>query len=212
MKLSLFSPFVFCLTVLVGWADDGAAPPTEAEKAKALANHQEGAEAAAIDQDKQSANVQELIAEQTNPKVIELLGEVELLMAQTIDRLEEADTGGDTIAMQTEIIEKIYEAAKAKASAPPEPGDGPPQPGMGAMLEMMRQMMGQGEAQVPAESEQGGEGMKADSNSANDNEVGEARGEKSPERRVPKGAGRSGEQLPEEFQRALDGYNKKTQD
>ena len=36
-------------------------------------------------------------------------------MAQATDRLEDADTDGDTIAMQTEIIEKIYEAAKAKS-------------------------------------------------------------------------------------------------
>lgn len=98
-----------------------AAPPeekpeklTETQKAKALVKHQEGSEKVSIDQDKQAANAQELLALQTNPKVITLLNEVEILMAKATDRLEDADTGGDTIAMQTEIIEKIYEAAKAK--------------------------------------------------------------------------------------------------
>ena len=47
--------------------------------------------------------------------MIELLTEVETLMAKTTDKLEDGDTSGDTIAMQTEIIEKIYEAAKEKS-------------------------------------------------------------------------------------------------
>lgn len=89
---------------------------TEAEKAKAIVEHQEGAEEVSIDQDKQSANTRELIMEQTDPKVISLLKEVEILMGKATDSLEDADTGGDTIAMQTEIIEKIYEAAKEKQS------------------------------------------------------------------------------------------------
>ena len=89
---------------------------TEAEKAKAIVEHQEGAEKVSIDQDKQSADTRELIMEQTDPKVISLLKEVEILMGKATDSLEDADTGGDTIAMQTEIIEKIYEAAKQKQS------------------------------------------------------------------------------------------------
>jgi hypothetical protein len=36
-------------------------------------------------------------------------------MAETTDRLDEKNTGGETIAIQTEIIEKIYEAAKEKS-------------------------------------------------------------------------------------------------
>lgn len=86
----------------------------EAEKANALVKHQKGAEKASIDQDKQAANAQELLSQQTNPKVISLLNEVEILMAKSTDRLEDANTNGDTIALQTEIIEKIYEAAKAR--------------------------------------------------------------------------------------------------
>ena len=99
-----------------------AAPPsgkeakdmTEAEKAKAIVEHQDGSEDLSIDQDKQSANTRELIMEQTDSKVITLLKDVESLMGKATDSLEDGDTGGDTIAMQTEIIEKIYEAAKQR--------------------------------------------------------------------------------------------------
>lgn len=87
---------------------------TEADKAQALSEHLESSEQVSIDQDKESANTRELIMEQTDPKVISLLTEVEILMAKATDSLEDGDTGGDTIAMQTEIIEKIYEAAKQR--------------------------------------------------------------------------------------------------
>ncbi|MDA7519587.1 hypothetical protein OAE58_02805 [Akkermansiaceae bacterium] len=90
--------------------------PTEAAKAEASQKHDKGSEKLADDQDSVSADVQELIDEQTNAKVIQLLTQVETLMAETTDRLEEKNTGGETIAIQTEIIEKIYEAAKEKST------------------------------------------------------------------------------------------------
>jgi hypothetical protein len=112
------------LASVAALAASAAAPPkegekkklTEAEKAKAIVEHQEGSEEVSIEQDKQSANTRELIMEQTNPKVIDLLKQVETLMGQATDSLEDGDTGGGTIAMQTEIIEKIYEAAKQRQS------------------------------------------------------------------------------------------------
>lgn len=119
MKITLLTALASAGLLTTGFADpvkEEAKKPTEAEKAQALVKHQEGSEKVSIDQDKQAANAQELLAEQTNPKVIELLNQVEILMAQTTDRLEDSDTGGDTIAIQTEIIEKIYEAAKAKGN------------------------------------------------------------------------------------------------
>ncbi len=119
MKQTLLTALASAGLLMAGFADpvkEEAKKPTEAEKAKALVKHQEGSEKVSIDQDKQAANAQELLAEQTNPQVIALLNEVEILMAQATDRLEDADTDGDTIAMQTEIIEKIYEAAKAKGN------------------------------------------------------------------------------------------------
>ncbi|MDB4364316.1 hypothetical protein N9Z09_03295, partial [Akkermansiaceae bacterium] len=84
--------------------------------AEASQKHDKGSEKLADDQDSVSADVQELIDEQTNAKVIQLLTQVETLMAETTDRLEEKNTGGETIAIQTEIIEKIYEAAKEKST------------------------------------------------------------------------------------------------
>lgn len=118
MKATLLTALASAGLLATGFADpvkEEAKKPTEAEKAEALVKHQEGSEKVSIDQDKQTANAQELIDEQTNPKVIELLSQVETLMSKTTDRLEDANTDGDTIAMQTEIIEKIYEAAKAKS-------------------------------------------------------------------------------------------------
>jgi hypothetical protein len=117
MKTTLLTALASAGLLATGFADpvkEEAKKPTEAEKAQALVKHQEGSEKVSIDQDKQAGNVQELIDEQTNAQVIELLNQVEILMAQATDRLEDANTDGDTIAIQTEIIEKIYEAAKAK--------------------------------------------------------------------------------------------------
>ena len=77
------------------------------------------------------------------------------------------------------------------------------------MLEMMGQMMGKtpGENQ-DTESNQGGEGSTGESDSANTDNNGVAKGEKGVERRIPRAGGKSGTTLPPEFQKALDGYNK----
>ena len=95
------------------------ASPAENTKVEALKNHAEKSEELADKQDSLSADVQELIDEQTHPKVIELLTMVEMLMAETTERLEDQETGGETIAIETEIVEKIYEAAKQKAKGSP---------------------------------------------------------------------------------------------
>ncbi|MFT6864328.1 MAG: hypothetical protein ACJAVK_002893 [Akkermansiaceae bacterium] len=209
MKANLLTVIAFAGSFATGFADPAPGElgqsPSEATKAKALVAHQDGSEKVSIDQDKQAANAQELIFEQTNTTVIELLTKVEILMAQATDRLEDGNTDSDTIAMQTEIIEKIYEAAKEKAQSSP----GPSQPSMGAMLEMMGQMMGKepGKDQ-DLKSEKGGEGSTGDSDSANTQNKGKSNGENGEERRVPRAAGQSGNTLPPEFQKALDGYNK----
>ena len=59
-----------------------------------------------------------------------------------------------------------------------------------------------------SKSNQGGEGSTGESDSANTENKGVAKGEKGSERRVPRAAGKSGTTLPPEFQKALDGYNK----
>ena len=89
-------------------------PVTEDQK-KSVAKHREGSQNLAGEQDELSADVQDLIEEQTNEKVIALLEGVEEIMAEVIDSLDEPNTSGTTIAAETEIIEKIFEAAKQRA-------------------------------------------------------------------------------------------------
>ena len=121
MKKKRSMIFAALSVILAGYAEAQETPSgqknrdAESEKAQALDTHREGSEQAAEDQDKQAANASELIDEQTNAKVIELLNKVESLMGETTDRLEDGNTGGDTIAIQTEIIETIFEGAKEKS-------------------------------------------------------------------------------------------------
>ncbi len=108
--LALTSSLFFHLA----WADDKEVL-TEAEKTKVLEKHRDGSLQLAEEQDILSADVQDLISEQTDPKVIKLLSEVETLMTETIDELEMEKTGGETIAIETDIIETIFEAAQQKS-------------------------------------------------------------------------------------------------
>lgn len=85
------------------------------DQQKAAAKHEVGSQKLAVEQDELSADVQELIDEQTSEKVIKLLEEVESFMGEVTDSLDESETGGETIAAETHIIEKIFEAAKERA-------------------------------------------------------------------------------------------------
>jgi hypothetical protein len=186
-------------------------PLTAAEEANpddVLAKHREGANKIADQQDELSADVQQLTIEQTVPKVIELLNDVEKIMDEATDQLAAADTGGTTLAAQTEIIEKIHAAAKEKQK---QQGGG--QSGS-AMMDMMERMMGKtpegekegkGKGDKPGES--GGEGATGLSDAANESTGGQTSG-KSDARRVPKASGTAGHVLPEEFRKALDAYNR----
>lgn len=86
---------------------------------------------------------------------------------------------------------------------------------MGAMLDMMQRMMGQspggekpGQGQKPGDTNTGGQQENGgDSNAQNTNQEGTVGGP-SEARTVPKGTGPAGTDLPQEFQRALDAYNK----
>ena len=118
-------------------------------------------------------------------------------------------TAGTPIAAETDVIERIFEAAKERQKQ----SGGQGQAG-GAMLEMMQEMMGKGKpADKPGQQqgegagEQGGEGQTGDSDSANSKNGGTS-GTKVEERRVPKASGKAGQGLPREFQDALDAYNR----
>jgi hypothetical protein len=173
-----------------------------------LAKHRDGSTKLADEQDELSADVQQLIIEQTVPQVIELLGQVEDIMDEATDKLAEADTGGETIAAQTEIIEKIHAAAKKRQS---QGGGGK---SGGAMMDMMERMMGkksEGEGKGKGKGDkpggQGGEGTGGLSDTGNEIEDGDSGG-KTETRRVPKAGGTAGQEIPGEFQKALDAYNR----
>lgn len=183
--------------------------------AEVLAKHGKGAKKLATEQDDLSADVQDLIDEQTNPKVIELLRAVETIMADATDQLEQKDTGGATIATQTEVIEKIFEAAKKKQQ---QQGQGQGQQQQQGMMEMLKNMMeggkDAGEGKEPGEGEKpgqggdkpgqgGGAGGEAGGNSGDPDNTAEGG-----QRRVPKNSGNAGSTLPREFQKAMDAYNK----
>ena len=88
---------------------------TKEEVRSKISDRKERAGLLSKEQDELSADVQELIEDQTNPKVIQLLEEVEGLMAEVTDNLAEGETGKKTLFNETLIIEKIFEAAKEKS-------------------------------------------------------------------------------------------------
>lgn len=90
------------------------AKPIQLAPKEVIKKHSKESKVVAKDQDELSADVQDLIQDQTNKQVITLLEEAELLMGEATELLEEKKTDGNTIAIETEIIEKIYEAAKQK--------------------------------------------------------------------------------------------------
>ena len=171
-----------------------------------LAKHREGAAKVADQQDELSADVQQLTIEQTVPQVIELLNQVKEIMGEATDNLAKYDTGGATLAAETEVIEKIHAAAKEKQK---QQGSG--QSGS-AMMDMMERMMGkkpdgEGKGKGDKPSDTGSNGMSGLSDEANGATDGQAGG-KSEARRVPKAGGSAGHALPEEFLKALDAYNR----
>ena len=179
------------------------------DTAAIITEHLQGAKKTSEKQDDLAADVQQLRIEQTNPKVITLLDEVETTMDEASENLDDANTGGDTIAAQTDVIEKIFEAAKQK-----QQGQGQNQSqGAQGMMEMMKRMMGQGaegDEKKPGNQpgNQPGEGQKGESDTANTAQQGSGKGDKSDQRRVPKASGANLQAFPEEFRKALDAYNR----
>lgn len=193
-----------CLLQLVSMiaAADAEHPET------VLTQHREKSAKVADQQDELSADVQQLTIEQTVPQVIALLDEVGKIMDEATDMLTDSDTGGGTMAAQTEIIEKIHAAAKEKQK---QQGSG--QSGS-AMMDMMERMMGKKpEGEEPGKGKDGkagdeaGSGASGDSDAANGGIDGQASG-KNEVRRIPKTSGSAGHVLPEEFRKALDAYNR----
>lgn len=204
MKHHLIATTAFLL--VVGLHADEA--PAKKDTAEVIQKHQQGSDQAADNQDSLAADVQQLKIEQTQGQVIKLLDEVEVLMDEASGNLGEYNTGGDTISAQTEVIEKIFEAAKKKQC------NGNCQSAQG-MMEMMKRMMGEGAAadeKKPGKKpgSKPGEGMTGESDTANSAIAGNTTGDKAAERRVPKASGQATAAFPEEYQKALDAYNRAT--
>jgi hypothetical protein len=181
----------------------------DAAIAEKTERHQSGSTRLSDDQDQLAADVQQLTIEQTSDEVITLFREVENAMDEASERLLEHDTGGETIAAETEVIEKIHAAAKARQQQSGQ-GQG------GAMMDMLERMMGkqpgEGEPKEPkgeGEGEQAGQGQTGESDSANEENSGKD-GSFVEERRVPKGSGVAGRSLPPEFNDALKAFNQAT--
>jgi len=177
----------------------------------AAAKHREGASKVADQQDNLAADVQQLTIEQTVPQVIKLLKDVGEIMDESTDKLAESDTGGATIAAQTEIIEKIHAAAKEKQKQEGSGKSG------SAMMDMMERMMGKkpdgdgdGKGKGDKPADQGSQGLNGLSDTANEGVTGKGDG-KTEARRIPKASGNAGRVLPEEFRNALDAYNRGAQ-
>ncbi len=102
-------------TMLANPADEKAKRTlTQQEIAIGIEKHGTGATRLSNEQDELSADVQDLIDEQTDPEIVGLLREIESVMGDATDRLEQKHTDGTTIAIETEVIEKIFDAAKKK--------------------------------------------------------------------------------------------------
>lgn len=114
ISVTLTAVSLSCLAQESVTENEDKSKASDKDIAIALEEHGQKALLLAVEQDDLSADVQDLIDEMTDAEVIGLLQEIELIMADTTDLLEQKNTGGETIAAETEVIEKIFEAAKKK--------------------------------------------------------------------------------------------------
>ena len=145
-------------------------------------------------------------------------------MNDAVDLLEVYNTGGQTLAAQSDVIELIYQAAKAKMTG----ADGQPKPGGRALMDMLRQLLGMDSDSQSAEQQEGngkgqegsqrgsgnnpGRGANGKSNMASSQDKGVSNPDTAAETRsVPKSTGMSADDMPSEFRKALDAYNKTLQ-
>lgn len=188
------------------------------------AKHKETASRLAAQQDELQADTSDLILGETNQNVVELLKKCRHAMNDAVDLLEVYNTGGQTLAAQSDVIELIYQAAKTKMTR----SDGQPKPGGQALMDMLRQLLGmnsddqsagqqEGDGKGLADSQRGsgkrpGRGADGKSNMASAQEKGVSNPDMAAETRsVPKSTGISPDDMPSEFRKALDAYNKTLQ-
>ncbi|MEM6911614.1 MAG: hypothetical protein AAF555_08510 [Verrucomicrobiota bacterium] len=190
-------------------AQEEEEPPPERTRADILQAQEEKlrreTKTLADRQDELSTNLRDIIENQTNAEVITELEKIDFAMMDAVDLLDFNETGGETIAAETEVIELILAAAEKAAEQSQGQGDGT----MGSMLEMLKQMAGQGQSSQPGgqgAGDQAGLGMTGDSESANSLGQGTSQLDFGGERTVEKGGGSYRGPLPAEYQDFLSSF------
>ena len=130
------------------------------------AKHRETASKLAVQQDELQADTSDLILGETNEEVVDLLKKCRHAMNDAVDLLEVYNTGGQTLAAQSDVIELIYQAAKAKMTG----ADGRPKPGGRALMDMLRQLLGMDSDSQSAEQQEGnGKGQEGSQRGSGNN-------------------------------------------
>ena len=167
------------------------------------AKHRETASKLAVQQDELQADTSDLILGETNEEVVDLLKKCRHAMNDAVDLLE------------------VYKAKMTGA-------DGRPKPGGRALMDMLRQLLGMDSDSQSAEQQEGngkgqegsqrgsgnnpGRGANGKSNMASSQDKGVSNPDTAAETRsVPKSTGMSADDMPSEFRKALDAYNKTLQ-
>jgi len=160
-----------------------------------------------VNQDELAADVQELVELQTQMPVIQKLEEVESSMIKATLKLLENNTSQETLTIQTDIIEKAYEAAKEKSKGQ---GEGESETNK-AMMDMLKKMLGKQDSspnQKPGKAgEKAGEGDPGQGQEGEASEEIEVIPQRGNQRTVPAASAYSGQLLPEEFRELLEPYN-----
>jgi hypothetical protein len=126
------------------------------------------------------------------PKLLELLGQVRDAMGDAADLLARAETGPDTIAAQTEVIELLSDASQEAAGGAA---------GSASLMALLQRMLG-----LAASRAGGGNPGGGDTDRPNNTTAGDPAGRPADQRPVEKATGYDPSRYPAEFREALENY------
>lgn len=129
------------------------------------------------------------------PKIVKMLDQAMAAMADATELLDRPDTGGRTIAAETEVIELLSESINQ--------GSGSGSSSSSAAMGMMMGMMGMTPSNGPTP---GGNPTGGNTTKSTDPIQGTGKGGTPGERTVTKAGGRSSSAFPAEFRDALEGF------